>query len=105
MASTITADNGSTSGVPGLKQSADSSGILQFAVGTGNTALTIDASNNVYGIAGSTSMANGFFYIPSGAGIPSGVPTTVTGRVPMYFDSANNDFYIYNTAWKKIRLA
>ena len=105
MASTITADNGSTSGVPGLKQSADSSGILQFAVGTGNTALTIDASNNVYGIAGSTSMANGFFYIPSAAGVPSGTPITIAGHVPMYYDSANNNFYVYNTTWKKVTLA
>ena len=49
----ITADNGAVSGSAGLKQSADSSGILALATGTGTTAVTIDASQNV-GIGTST---------------------------------------------------
>lgn len=55
MASIITADTGAVSGTAGLKQSADSSGVLALATGTGTTAVTIDASQNV-GI-GVTSMA------------------------------------------------
>jgi hypothetical protein len=47
MASTITADSGAVSGSAGLKQSADSSGVLALATGTGTTAVTIDASQNV----------------------------------------------------------
>jgi Chaperone of endosialidase len=47
MASIITADTGAVSGTAGLKQSADSSGILALATGTGTTAVTIDASQNV----------------------------------------------------------
>jgi hypothetical protein len=47
MTTTITADTGAVSGSAGLKQSADSSGVLALATGTGTTAITIDASQNV----------------------------------------------------------
>lgn len=57
MASTITADNGVSSGSAGLKSSADSSGVLALASGTGTTAVTIDASQNV-GIGTSSFDAN-----------------------------------------------
>lgn len=75
-------------------------------IGTNNTTkITVDTNGNMYGLAGTTSMTNGFMYIPSAAGAPSGVPTAVSGRVPMYYDSTNNFFYVYNGAWKKILLA
>jgi len=47
MTTVITADSGGVSGTAGLKQSADSSGILALATGTGTTAVTIDTSQNV----------------------------------------------------------
>lgn len=75
---------------------------------TYNTALTerfrITGQGNVYAGSGTTGMANGFFYIAAAAGIPSGTPTSISGRVPMYYDSTNNNFYIYNGAWKKVTL-
>lgn len=46
MASTINADNGVVSGSAGLKESADSSGILALQT-NGTTAVTVDASQNV----------------------------------------------------------
>lgn len=67
--------------------------------------LTIDASGNIYPTSGTTSMTNGFFYIPAAAGAPSGTPTSISGRLPMYYDSTNNNFYIYNGGWKKVALA
>ena len=67
--------------------------------------LRIDLNGNVYGTSGTTGMTNGFFYIPSAAGAPSGTPTAVTGRVPMYYDTTNNFFYVYNGAWKRILLS
>lgn len=79
------------------------SGILEFQTNS-STKLTIDVPGNLYGIPGTTSMTGGFFYIPSAGGPPTGVPTTVAGRVPLYFDSSTNELYIYNGSWKKTAL-
>lgn len=62
-------------------------------------------AGNTYTASGTTTMTSGFFHIPAAAGAPTGVPTAVAGRVPMYYDTTNNNFYIYNGAWKKILLA
>lgn len=57
---------------------------------------------------GSTVMANGalattatdgYLYITSCAGPPTGVPTAFTGRVAIQFDSTNNKLYVYDGAW------
>jgi hypothetical protein len=57
----------------------------------------------------SATMTTGFVHIPKVSGTISVVPTAVTNYAPMYFDSTNNKFYIYNTAtpagWKSITLA
>jgi hypothetical protein len=51
-----------------------------------------------------TNATDGFTYIPTCVGVPTGVPTTQTGSVAMVYDTANNTFYIYNGAWKKVTL-
>ena len=39
-------------------------------------------------------------YLPSCAGVPTGVPTAITGKVPIVVDSTNNKAYIYSGgAW------
>lgn len=78
---------------------------ILLAVSGGANGLQIEANGNSYpsGTA-STSMTNGFFYIPAAAGAPSGTPTSISGHVPMYYDSTNNNFYVYNGAWKKVLL-
>lgn len=93
-------------GTPGTN---DMPGRLVFSTTPDNassptTKMQIDNGGNIYGIAGTTSMTNGFFYIPAASGAPSGTPTAVTGRVPMYYDTTNNNFYVYNGAWKKVLL-
>lgn len=69
-----------------------------------NPAVTVDANNNV--IIGSGALAttatDGFLYIPTQAGTPTGVPTSVTGSVAMTYDTTTNFLYVYNGAWKKV---
>ncbi len=69
--------------------------------------LTVDQDQSVVvnNAALATNATGGFLYIPSCAGPPTGTPVTNTGRVPMVYDSSNNDFYIYNGGWKKVHLA
>lgn len=47
-----------------------------------------------------TSATDGFVYIPTCAGAPTGVPTAYTGKVAMVYDITNDEFYIYNGGWK-----
>ena len=68
-----------------------------------STALTWDANNNVVqnSAAVATNATDGFLYIASGAGTPTGTPTTFTGRVPLYYDTTNHQFWIYDGGWKQ----
>ena len=47
---------------------------------------------------------DGFLYIRTASGPPTGTPTAFTGTVPMVYDTTNNHFYIYNGEWKKVKL-
>lgn len=73
---------------------------------SGAKQMQIDTSGNVQvGTAAlATTATDGFLYIPTCAGAPTGTPTAKTGLVPMIYDSTNNNFYIYNGAWKKVAL-
>jgi hypothetical protein len=98
-----------TAAVDGTPGSNDMPGRLVFSTTADGASspterMRIDSGGNIYGTSGTTSMTNGFFYIPSAGGAPSGVPTAVAGRVPMYYDTTNNNFYIYNGSWKKVLL-
>lgn len=72
---------------------------------TATERIRITAAGNTYNVAGgSTGMTDGFFYIPAAAGAPTGVPTAIANTVPMYYDTTNNKFYVYNGAWKSVTL-
>lgn len=58
--------------------------------------------NSLLGMGGarSTSATDGFVYIPTCAGTPTGTPTTKSGMVPMIWDSTNHKLYLYdNGVW------
>ncbi len=65
--------------------------------GTGSEANVVIGSNT--GIA--TNATDGFLYITSCAGAPSGTPTAFTNRIPIIYDRTNNFLYVYNGGWKK----
>lgn len=46
-----------------------------------------------------TNATDGFLYIPTCAGTPTGAPTAQTGAVAMVFDTTNNKLYIYDGSW------
>lgn len=70
-----------------------------IAVSTaGSERLRVDANGNVVinTAAIATTATNGFLYVPSCAGTPTGTPTTFTGRVPIVVDTTNNKLYFYS---------
>lgn len=60
----------------------------------GNKVLTSQSALN-------TAATDGFVYIPTCAGTPTGVPTAYTGSVAIIYDTTNNKLAIYNGAWKQ----
>jgi hypothetical protein len=64
----------------------------------------IDSSGNI--IAGAsaalaTNATNGFLYVPTCAGTPTGTPTAVTGMAPIVVNTTNNKLYFYSGgAWR-----
>lgn len=76
---------------------------LTFAT-DGAEVLRLTADGDVHTPAGAAAMTSGFIYIPADAGVPTGTPAAISGTVPMYYDTLNDDFYIYSGAWKKVTL-
>jgi hypothetical protein len=59
-----------------------------------------DTNSIVLGSAAiATNATDGFLYIPTCAGTPTGVPTSKTGRVALVYDTTNHQFWIYDGAW------
>ncbi len=46
-----------------------------------------------------TADTDGYVYIPTCAGTPTGVPTANTGRVAFVYDTTGKQFWIYDGAW------
>lgn len=76
---------------------------LRFFGGIGATlSLTQTGSTVLNTAALAANATDGFLYIASCAGTPTGVPTAFTGRVAQIYDTTNNKFAIYNGAWMLI---
>jgi hypothetical protein len=77
--------------------------ITPSTAGGGSTfttpAFTITETKSV--VAGTqaalaTNATNGFLYVPTCAGTPTGTPTAITGMAPMVIDTTNNKLYFYS---------
>lgn len=65
--------------------------------------LSVDTAGNIVSGSGAslTTATDGFLYVPSCPGTPTGVPTVKTGRIPIVVDSSNNKLYFYSGgAWR-----
>src|ERR1017187_2136935 len=73
------------------------------AAATFTTKLTVSNLGNVVIGSGAlaTNATDGFLYVPTCAGTPTGTPTAYTGRIPLVFDSTNKYLYFYLSGWKK----
>jgi hypothetical protein len=80
--------------------------LLDVQIG-GTSAFIIDANKNTVhsSAALATTATNGFMYVPTCAGVPTGTPTTYTGTVPIVFDTTDNKLYVYNGSWKGCAVA
>lgn len=73
--------------------------------GTAHVRLSGGGSVVLQSAALATSATDGFTYVPTCAGVPSGVPTSRTGTVALVFDTTNNRLYVYDGAWVMVALA
>lgn len=93
--------------------SAQSADLAQFRESGGTSHVRITAatstlrSNLVVGPAAvATAATDGFVYLSSMAGAPSGTPTAYTGTVPIVIDSTNNKLMAYvGGSWKGVTLS
>lgn len=74
---------------------------------SGNTGITVDAisatPNVVIGTAAAiaTNAANGFLYVPTCAGVPTGSPSSYTGKSPIVIDTTNHRLYFNSgSTWR-----
>jgi hypothetical protein len=81
-------------------QSTASSGVQNTAL----PALTLKGGTQsvvVGNAALATNATDGFLYIPTCAGTPTGTPTAMTGRIAMVYDTTNHQFWFYDGGWKQ----
>jgi hypothetical protein len=74
---------------------------------TGTLRARVDGSGNVVigNAALATTATDGFLYVPTMAGTPTGTPTSYSGMVPLVFDTTNNKLYVYSGPWKSVTLS
>ena len=87
-----------TSGGPNWGLSTWQTGVT-VSPGTTSPAVMLGTS------APATTATEGFPYMPSVSGTPTGVPTAKTGYSPFLYDTANNKLWVYNGSWKGVVLS
>lgn len=70
----------------------------------GSERCRVDIDGNIVAgasVALATTATNGFLYVPTCAGTPTGVPTAITGMAPIVVNTTNNKLYFYSGgAWR-----
>lgn len=85
---------GTSSAFPALKRV---SANLQVIAADGTSSAGLIVGNQAL----ATTATDGFLYVPTCPGTPTGTPTTQTGTVPIVVDATNNKLYFYsNAAWR-----
>jgi hypothetical protein len=94
---------GNNGGNYGLISNWTSGGGVDLVLGAGGIQgrFTVAGSLVLNTAAVATNATDGFLYIATSAGQPTGVPTSFTGRVPLVYDTTNHQFWIYDGAWKQ----
>jgi hypothetical protein len=78
------------------------SGANSFSTGTERFRITAVGNVVAGGSAAlATNATNGFLYVPTCAGTPTGTPTAITGMAPIVVNTTNNKLYFYSGgAWR-----
>jgi hypothetical protein len=69
----------------------------------GNDSVRLDTNGSVRtGLPSlATTATDGFLYVPTCAGTPTGVPTSITGMAPIVVNTTNNKLYFYSSGvWR-----
>jgi len=79
-------------------RSAGWGGFMSFYTDTLERARITPAGNVVAGgsVALTTTATDGFLYVPTCAGTPTGTPTAITGMAPIVVNTTNNKLYFYS---------
>ena len=84
---------------------ASTTGTTQNALSTAVTITTPVAGQLPSIVLGSAALAttatDGFLYVQTCAGTPTGVPTAFTGRTALIYDTSAHQFWIYDGGWKQ----
>jgi hypothetical protein len=78
-------------------------GYLRLATNNTERARITSTGNVVAGgsVALATTATDGFLYVPTCAGTPTGTPTAITGMAPIVVNTTNNKLYFYSGgAWR-----
>lgn len=84
-----------------LVQFGDSGGTAHVFV---SAATTSKRANLVMGAAVATTATDGFLYLSTAPGAPTGSPTAFAGTAPMVVDSANHRAYVNDGSWRYVEL-
>jgi hypothetical protein len=76
--------------------------VFQTAGATERARITSDGNIVAGGSSAlATTATNGFLYVPTCAGTPTGTPTAITGMAPIVVNTTNNKLYFYSGgAWR-----